>query len=189
MEKNIERKIWFIIFIFFLFIFASCEKKKNQTYFPKLQEKITEFSVKQFSTKDYFFTLKAESAENISSDSTKISSPSLSLQTKSEIIQVNTDKEGKGEIKINPETKKISEIIITGKIKILYKDKKDGTILMEINCGKAKYIDEKREMIFEEKPQVKRAQNLFSGDIIFYNIDKNTIEIKGNVNVEIVPEK
>lgn len=183
MGKNIK-VIW--ILVLFLF-FISCERKKEESH-QKNYEKITEFSLKQFSTKDYFFILKAESAE-ITDNSTKISSPSFSLQTKSEIIEIKTDKEGKGEVKIGPETKKISEIIITGKIKILYKNKKDGRILMEINCGKATYLDEKKQMIFEEKPEIRRGQNLFSGDKILYDIEKNTIEIKGNVNVEIVPEE
>jgi lipopolysaccharide export system protein LptA len=60
---------------------------------------------------------------------------------------------------------------------------------MEITCGKVSYIEERKEMIFEEKPVIKRGKNLFSGEKIIYNIENNTIEIKGNVNVEIYPEE
>jgi lipopolysaccharide export system protein LptA len=175
-------------FIFFvnliIILFIGCGKKKENTVFN--EEKLTKFSFKQFSS-NYSLTLKGESAE-ISENKNVISSPSLSLKTKSEIIEIKTDKEGKGEIKIEPETKKIKEIVITGKVQIVYKDLNEK-ITMEITCGKAIYLDEKKEMVFEDKPVVKRGKNLFSGEKIIYNLENNTIEIKGNVNVEIYPEE
>ncbi len=169
------------------FIFVSCTKKKNEEIISK-DEKIAEFSLKHFS-KNYSITLIGESAEITENKNTKISAPNLSLKTDKEIIEIKTDKEGKGEIKIDPENKKLKEIMITGKVIILYKDKTTENVTMEITCGKVSYIDEKREMIFEEKPLIKRGKNKFSGEKVIYNIDNNTIEIKGNVHVEIVPEE
>jgi len=173
---------WGLIFIF---LFISCEKKKENSIYEK--EKLTKFSLKQFSN-NYSLILKGESAEISENKNTNISSPSLSLKTKNEIIEIKTDKEGKGEIKVEPETKKIKEIIITGKVLIIYKDLNEKTT-MEIKCGKVIYKEEKKEMVFEEKPIIIRGKNSFSGDKIIYNIENNLIEIKGNVNVEIYPEE
>jgi len=176
----------FILFVSLIIIlFTGCGKKKENVV--SNEEKLTKFSLKQFSN-NYSLTLKGESAEISENKNTKISSPSLSLKTKTEIIEIKTDKEGKGEIKVEPETKKIKEIIISGKVLIVYKDLNEK-ITMEITCGKVSYIEERKEMIFEEKPVIKRGKNLFSGEKIIYNIENNTIEIKGNVNVEIYPEE
>jgi|YelNatPaOPRAMG01_1025707.scaffolds.fasta_scaffold67798_3 lipopolysaccharide export system protein LptA len=176
-----------ILLISIIFIFTSCSKKKKEDIVSR-NEKITGFSLKHFS-KNYSITLIGESAEITESKNTKISSPNLSLNTENEIIEIKTDKEGKGEIKIDQANKKLKEIVITGNVIILYKDKNTGNITMEITCGKVSYIDEKREMLFEEKPVIKRGKNKFSGEKVIYNIDNNIIEIKGNVNVEIVPEE
>jgi len=171
----------------FLSFFTDCGKKEEKNVSVE-EEKLTGFSLKQFS-KNYSLTLNGESAEISENKNVKISTPTFSLRTSTEIIEIKTDKGGKGEVKVEPETKKLKEIIITGKVLILYKDKKDEKITMEISCGKLTYIDEKKEMVFEEKPVIKRDKNTFSGDKIIYNIEKNTIEIKGNVNVEIYPEE
>lgn len=176
-----------ILLLFPLLLIYGC-KGKNEESLSKNEEKLTEFSLKQFS-KDYSLTLKGESAEISETQDTNISSPTLSLKTKTEIIEIKTEKEGKGEIKVEPQTKKIKEIVISGNVKILYKDLKTEEIVMEIECGKATYSDEKREMIFEIQPLIKRGKNKFSGDRIIYNLENNTIEIKGNVNVEIYPEE
>jgi lipopolysaccharide export system protein LptA len=176
----------FILFVSLVIIlFTGCGKKKENVL--SNEEKLTKFSLKQFSN-NYSLTLKGESAEISENKNTRISSPSLSLKTKTEIIEIKTDKEGKGEIKVEPETKKIKEIIISGKVLIVYKDLNEK-ITMEITCGKVSYIEERKEMIFEEKPVIKRGKNLFSGEKIIYNIENNTVEIKGNVNVEIYPEE
>jgi lipopolysaccharide export system protein LptA len=179
------RQFIFLGSLIIIFLFGGCGKKKENVV--SNEEKLTEFSLKQFSN-NYSLTLNGESAEISENKSTNISSPSLSLKTKSEMIEIKTDKEGKGEIKIEPETKKIKEIIISGKVLIVYKDLNEK-ITMEITCGKVTYMEEKKEMIFEEKPVIKRGKNLFSGEKIIYNIENNTVEIKGNVNVEIYPEE
>ncbi|MFN4227343.1 MAG: hypothetical protein ACK4F0_04305 [Candidatus Ratteibacteria bacterium] len=181
-------KITKILLLVFLIvaIFNSCTKKKEEVFLEN--EKLKGFSLKHFS-QNYLLTLYGESAEITENKNTKISSPILSLKTETEIIEIKTDKEGKGEIKVDPENKKLKEIIITGKVVILYKDKNAGNITMEITCGKVTYVEEKKEMIFEEKPLIKRGKNKFSGDKIIYSVDNNTIEIKGNVNVEIYPEE
>jgi len=179
--------IRYIIVLSCLSILISCGKKDKGNIISD-EEKLTEFSLKHFS-KNYSFTLTGESAEIISNKSTRISAPSFSLRTASEIIEIKTDKEGKGEIKVDPEANKLKEVVITGKILILYKDKKDGKITMEVSCGRVTYVDEKKEMVFEEKPIIKRGKNIFSGEKIIYNIENNLIEIKGNVNVEIYPEE
>ncbi|MCM8785130.1 MAG: hypothetical protein NC827_01820 [Candidatus Omnitrophica bacterium] len=183
MKRTIKN---FLLFSLILVIFTSCNKKKEEVTFKN--EKLTGFSLKHFS-QNYLLTLNGESAEITESKNTKISSPTLSLKTETEIIEIKTDKEGKGEIKVDPDNKKLKEIIITGKVIILYKDKNTENVTMEITCGKATYIEAKKEMVFEEKPLIKRRGNKFSGEKIIYNIDKNTIEIKGNVYVEIVPEE
>lgn len=176
------------LFIFtLLFIFSNCSKKEGNNISVN-EEKLTKFSLKQFSH-DFSLTLNGETAEITENKNVKISSPSFSLKTTSEIIEIKTDKDGKGEVKVDPDTQKIKEILITGKVSIVYKDKKEEKITMEIFCGKLTYIDSKKEMIFEEKPIIKRGKNTFSGERIIYNLEKNTIEIKGNVNVEIYPEE
>ncbi|MCM8804415.1 MAG: LPS export ABC transporter periplasmic protein LptC [Candidatus Omnitrophica bacterium] len=180
------RKVNLSILILILFTFTNCKTKKESII--SNEEKFNEFSFRQFS-KNYSFTIKGETAEINKNKDTQISSPSLSLKTKSEIIEIKTGKSGKGEIKIEQETRKIKEIIISGDVLILYKDLNQGNITMEITCGRATYIDDRKEMIFEEKPVIKRGKNKFSGEKIIYNIENNTIEIKGNVNVEIYPEE
>ncbi len=175
-----------LVSLFIVLIFYGCNRKKNEEISEK--EKFTKFSFKQFS-KNYSFTLEGETAETDKESNTQIISPSLSLKTKTEIIEIKTDKKGKGEIKFEPETKKIKEIIISGNILILYKELSTQNLLMEITCGKLTYIDEKKEMIFEEKPVIKRDKNKFSGELIIYYIESNKVEIKGNVNAEIYQEQ
>lgn len=187
MKREI-RNLFFFGFIFIIIIFFTCCSKKKKEEVNLKNEKFTGFSLKHFSH-NCLLTLYGESAEITENKNTKISSPTLSLKTETEIIEIKTDKEGKGEIKVDPENKKLKEIIITGKVIILYKDKKTENVTMEIICGKATYIEAKKEMVFEENPLIKRGKNKFSGERIIYNIDKNTIEIKGNVNVEIYPEE
>ncbi|MCM8771647.1 MAG: hypothetical protein NC922_01015 [Candidatus Omnitrophica bacterium] len=182
------KKKLFYFLLFFLFFLTSCGKKEEKDVKSSEEEKLSEFSLKQFSHK-YLLIVNGESAEILENKNIKVSSPSFSLKTSDEIIEIKTDKLGKGEIKVEPETKQIKEITITGKILILYKDKKEEKITMEISCEKLTYIDEKKEMIFEGNPLIKRGKNKFSGDRIIYNIEKNIIEIKGNVNVEIFPEE
>jgi len=178
------KKFIFSVCLIIITLLIGCERKKKDISYNG--EKLSEFLFKQFSN-DYLLTLKGESAEISENKNTNISSPSLSLKTKNEIIEIKTDKEGKGEIKVEPETKKIKEIIISGKVLVIYKDLNEN-ITMEITCGKLTYKEEKRQMLFEEKPIVKRGKNIFSGEIIIYNIENNIIEIRGNVNVEIHTE-
>ncbi|MCM8817956.1 MAG: hypothetical protein NC915_00505 [Candidatus Omnitrophica bacterium] len=185
--KNLIKYLLIFAIVFISNIFTNCSKKEEKNVLIN-EERIKKFSLKQFS-QDFSITLNGESAEIAENKDVKISSPSFSLKTSSEIIEIKTDKGGKGEIKVDPDTQRIKEIIITGKVSILYKDKKEEKITMEISCGKLTYIDSKKEMIFEEKPLIKRGKNTFSGERIIYNIEKNTIEIKGNVNVEIYPEE
>ncbi|MCS7180939.1 MAG: hypothetical protein N2589_07310 [bacterium] len=184
--KKLTISLIFCCFLSFLF-FTSCNKREREENLIK-NEKLTRFSLKQFS-QNYSFTLMGESAEVLQNENTSIMNPSFSLKTESEIIEIKTDKEGKGEIKIDQKNKKIKEVIITGKVLIIYRDIKSEKINMEVTCEKVSYIDQKREMIFEGSPLIKRGKNKFSGEKIIYNIDNDTIEIKGNVNVEIIPEE
>lgn len=194
MELNIKKYIikremknfFVVLLLIILNLLSGCQKTKNQS--KKEDEKLTNFTLNYFS-ENCTFVLKGLYAEVIEKDRTKLTSPDLTFKTTTEIIEIKTDKEGKGEIKIDPENKRIKEIIISGKVIITYKDKKTGKITMEINCGKVTYIEEKKEMLFEEKPIIKRGQNIFSGEKIMYNLETNILEIKGNVNVEINMEK
>jgi lipopolysaccharide transport protein LptA len=194
MGKN-RRTIYKLLNCMFIFIFISCifftgcNERKDITENSAGQEKISGFSFRQFSP-DFNFTLKGESAE-IATDREKTSvyHPALSLETNSEIIEIKTGKEGKAEMEIDPESEQIKDIVITGDIKIYLKDIKTKKITMQANCGKLTYVDKEKKLILEKSPVIKKGENSFSGERIFYLLDENKFEIKGDVNVRIYPER
>lgn len=187
MGKN-KRKILFyaqiIIFSIFLIGCSQKEVKNNEINSGNL---IKKFSLKQFSNKINLF-IDGEAAE-IKSENIKVKKPSLLIDRKTEVIEIKTGKEGKAEIKVNPENKQIEKVIFTGNIKIVQKDKRTEKIIMEAECGKLTYNDKKKEMLMENSPVIRRGKNIFSGEKIYYFLEKNTLQIKGNVNVKIIPEK
>jgi len=169
-----------------ILLFSSCSKKEEEKK-TDLKEKISSFSLKQFSDK-FTLTLKGETAEIIEEqEKTTITSPTLSLKTPEEIIEITTGKEGKAEIKMNPEERKIERIVMTGDIRIVNKNRKTGEIIMEATCGKLTYDNKNQIMIMEISPEIKRGKNSFSGEKIFYRLKDNTLEIRGKVNVHIYP--
>ncbi|MCD6221426.1 LPS export ABC transporter periplasmic protein LptC [bacterium] len=187
MGKN-KRKILLnglIILSFMLLI--GCNKKEVRNNEIKSGNLIKKFSLKQFSNKINLF-IDGEAGE-IQSENIKVKKPSLLIDRKIEVIEIKTGKEGKAEIEINPENKQIESVIFTGNVKIIQKDKRTKEIIMEAECGKLTYSNKKKEMIMENSPVIRRGKNVFSGEKIYYYLEKNTLQIKGNVNVKIIPEK
>jgi len=166
-----------------------CSKKENEQLQDKPEEEITGFSLKQFTSNKTSFVLEGETAEISGNEGTSISEPTLSLKTPTESIEITTGKEGKGEVKIVPDKKMVQTVIISGNIKITYKDIKTGRVTMEGRCKKLTYNDAERMLIMEGSPVIIRDKNYFKGDVIQYNIDKNTLELKGNVNARIYTEE
>jgi len=99
---------------------------------------IKKFSLKQFSNKINLF-IDGEAAE-IKSKNIKVKKPSLLIDRKTEVIEIKTGKEGKAEIEVNPENKQIENVIFTGSIKIIQKDKRTEKIIMEAECGKLFFL-------------------------------------------------
>jgi len=183
-----KRKTYFYVFLTIISIlfFGGCNRKEVQN--TKIDStNLKKFSLKQFSSKFNLF-ISGEAAE-IRSKNIKVKKPSLFIDRKTEVIEIRTGKEGKAEIEINSENKQIESVIFTGNVKIIQKDKKTGKIIMEAECGKLTYSDKNKEMVMENSPVIKREENIFSGEKIYYFLEKNTLQIKGNVNVKIIPEK
>lgn len=187
MVRNLKKILIIAVLIFLTY---GCSKKsENEQPVDKDEEKITHFSLKQFADEKTSFVLEGETAEISSKGGTTISTPEMSLSTPTETIEITTGKEGKGEIRIVPDEKKVQNIIITGNVRIVYKDIKTGTITMEGRCEKLTYNDKEKTIIMENSPVIIRNKNYFKSDVIFYNIDKNTLELKGNVNARIYSEE
>ena len=187
MGKN-KRKILLYVLIITSFVFLiGCSQKEVKNDEIKPSNLIKKFSLKQFSNKINLF-IEGEAAE-IKSENVKVKKPSLLIDRKTEVIEIKTGKRGKAEIEINPESKQIENVIFTGNVKIIQKDKRTEKIIMEAECGKLTYSDKKKEMVMENSPVIRRGKNIFSGEKIYYFLEKNTLQIKGNVNVKIIPEK
>ncbi len=180
------------IFVLAALIFMTwgCSRKaKNEQPAVKPEEEITGFSLKQFADDKTNFVLQGESAEISSETGTTISTPELSLETSTETIEITTGKEGKGEIKIIPDEKKVQNIVITGNVRIVYKDIKTGMVSMEGRCGKLTYNAAEKTIVMENSPVITRNKSQFRSDAIYYRIDRNTLELKGNVNACIYSEE
>ncbi|HOL21720.1 MAG TPA: LptA/OstA family protein [bacterium] len=177
------------IIIILLLLTYGCTKKEENKISEKPEEEIKHFTLKQFAdNKGGGFVLEGESAE-ISSGGASMTTPQLSFSTGTESIEITTGKEGSGEIKIDPDEKKVKTIIITGNIKIVYRDLKTKDITMEGSCKKLTYNEIEKTIIMEVSPVIKRGNNYFSGDVMYYNLEKNSLDIKGNVNAQIYTEK
>jgi len=181
------KKVLGIIVILLLLTYG-CSKKEENRVSEKPEEEIKHFTLKQFVDNRRGFVLQGESAE-ISSGGASINTPQLSLSTETESIEITTGKEGTGEIKIDPEEKKVKTITITGNINIIYRDIKTKEITMEGSCKKLTYNEKEKTIVMELSPIIKRGNNYFSGDVMYYNLEKNTLDIKGNVNAQIYTEK
>jgi len=182
-----HKKVFGIILILLLLTYGCAKKEENRTS-EKPEEEIKHFTLKQFADNRGGFVLEGESAE-ITSDKASLSTPHLSLSTETESIEITTGKEGAGEINIDPEEKKVKTITITGNIKIVYRDIKTKEITMEGSCKKLTYNEKEKTIVMELSPVIKRGNNYFSGDVMYYNLEKNTLDIKGNVNAQIYTEK
>lgn len=147
-------------------------------------ENIKEFTFRQFA-EGTSFVLRGESAEAGQTSQTSVKNPELSLTTPAETINITTGKEGEGAFDFIPETRKINKVIFTGGVKILYKEADTGKTTMEGNCAKLTYLEEDNLLIMEGSPVLKSDGNIFSGNIIYYNFNDNTLKIEGNVNVQI----
>ncbi|MCM8776812.1 MAG: hypothetical protein NC905_00890 [Candidatus Omnitrophica bacterium] len=180
------KKVLGIIIV--LILISGCTKKEENKISEKPEEEIKHFTLKQFADNKGGFVLEGESAE-ISSGGASMTTPQLSLSTGTESIEITTGKEGSGEIKIDPDEKKVKTITITGNIKIVYRDLKTKDITMEGSCKKLTYNEIEKIIIMEVNPVIKRGNNYFSGDVMYYNIEKNSLDIKGNVNAQIYTEK
>lgn len=176
------------IALIILVLLSGCNKKREDRISEKPEEEIKQFTLKQFADNNRGFVLEGEGAE-ISSENASISSPQLSLSTGSEIIEITTGKEGTAEIFVDPDTKKVKSITIKGNIKIINRDIKTKDITMEGSCKKITYDESKRVITMELSPVIKRGNSYFSGDVMYYNLEKNSLEIKGNVNAQIYTEK
>ncbi|HOV21974.1 MAG TPA: hypothetical protein P5150_06420 [Candidatus Ratteibacteria bacterium] len=187
MGKNKKRIFIITVLAFFcILILPGCNRKQVEN--KKIDEsQLKKFSFKQFS-ENFNLTIIGEGAE-INEKDIKVNSPSFYIKGETDIIEIKTGKEGTAEITIQPENKQIQNVVFTGNIKITQKDKVSGKIIMEAECGKLTYNDMAKEMIMEISPVIKRENNIFSGEKIYYFLEKNTLQIKGNVNVKIIPEK
>ncbi|MCM8821123.1 MAG: hypothetical protein NC932_04145, partial [Candidatus Omnitrophica bacterium] len=101
------KKVLSIIIV--LVIMSGCNKKEGNKISEKPEEEIKHFTLKQFADNKGSFVLEGESAE-ISSSGASMTTPQLSLSTGTESIEITTGKEGSGEIKIDPDEKKVKTI-------------------------------------------------------------------------------
>ena len=83
----------------------------------------------------------------------------------------------------------MEKAVLTGNIKITQKNIKTKEITLEAYCKKLTYIEKDGVLIMEGKPVLKRGKSKFCGEKIFYYWKGNKLEIKGEVNVLIYPEK
>jgi lipopolysaccharide assembly outer membrane protein LptD (OstA) len=182
MGKYIKKLLFLLIIIFLSY---GCSDKKEAPQNEISQKSLEKFTFRQFADKTAF-TLTGESAEVSEKNDTFIKSPSLSLTTSVEIIEITTGKEGKGEFNFLPDTKKINKVLFTGNVKIFYKELSTGKTNMQGNCKKLTYLESNKMLIMEGDPTLESGKNKFSGDIIYYNLNDNTLKIEGSVNVQIL---
>ncbi|MDD3725578.1 MAG: LptA/OstA family protein [Candidatus Ratteibacteria bacterium] len=185
MERHLAKISGLILIL--LFLTYGCAKKEENKTSERPEEEIKQFTLKQFAD-NKGFVLEGEGAE-ISSDGASITTPQLSLSTANESIEITTGKEGAAEVSIDPDKKKVRFITITGNIKIVSRDIKTQDITMEGSCKKLTYNEPNKTIIMEVSPVIKRGNNYFSGDVMYYNIETNSLDIKGNVNAQIYTEK
>jgi len=185
MGRNLK-KILFILTI--VFLAYGCSPKKDEPREESVQENVGKFTLRQFAEKTSF-VLSGESAEiSQSGKSPSVKSPSLSLKTSSEMIEITTGKTGKGQFDLLPETKKVSRIVFTGSVKIVYREISTGKTTMQGSCSKLTYIEADKMLVMEGSPVLERGSSRFSGDVIRYNFSDNTLNIEGSVNVQIPAE-
>ena len=186
MEKHFKKLSGFIVIL--LLLACSCAQKEENRLSEQPEEEIKSFTFKQFAENKAGFILEGESAE-ISSGDASMKTPQLSFSTDKESIEVITGQEGAGKITMDPDENKVNTIIITGNIKIIYRDIITKEITMEGSCKKLTYSEANKTITMEISPVIKRGDNYFSGDIIYYNLVTNSLDIKGNVNAQIYTEK
>lgn len=186
MEGYLKKIYLFVVIL--MFLVSGCGKKEETKLLEKPLEEIKCFTLKQFTEDKAGFVLAGEKAEVLSGEAS-ISTPRLSLSTANEFIEITTGKEGTAEISIDPEKKKIKSITIKGNIKIINRDIKTQQITMEGSCKELIYNENEKIITMEVSPVVKRGNDFFSGDVMYYNLEKNSLEIKGNVNARIYTEK
>ncbi|RKY32613.1 MAG: hypothetical protein DRP67_00570 [Candidatus Omnitrophota bacterium] len=173
-----------IIILTILFITGCYKKEEN---IEESGEKISSFSIQSLGEK-VKFSLVGESAE-VKEKKGEIKKPEISLEFENQIIEIKTGPEGKAEIKISSENQKVEKAVLTGNIKITQKNIKTKEITLEAYCKKLTYIEKDGVLIMEGKPVLKRGKSKFCGEKIFYYWKGNKLEIKGEVNVLIYPEK
>jgi len=181
MERHIKKVFCLLIMIFLTY---GCSSGKVDEEEAKYEESIKGFTLRQFAEKTSF-VLTGESAETSGESGTSVKNPSLSLKTPHDTIEIKTGKDGKGNFVFLAETRRINKVEFTGEIKILYREISTGKITMEGTCKKLTYIEKDKMLIMEGSPVLKSDKNIFSGDTIYYNLGENTLEIEGNVNVQI----
>ncbi|MCK9266047.1 hypothetical protein M0P98_04080 [bacterium] len=182
MDRYLRKILCLLIGLIFTY---GCSPKPEQPVVTKEEEKIEEFTFRQFADK-MSFVLTGESAEIARNDGTSVNKPLLSLTTSSELIEISTGKEGKGQFDVSPETKKINKVVFTGNVKINYKELSTGKVNMKGTCKKLTYLETEKMIIMEDNPVLESGSNKFSGDIIYYSFVDNNLKIDGNVNVQIL---
>ena len=179
----------FILLTVVMLAYGCSRKPESEQPAEEPREEITRFSLKQFADDKTSFVLKGETAEILPGAGTAVEAPELSFQTATEMIEITTGGEGRGEINLVPDEKKLRNVTITGNVRIVYRDIKTGKVTMEGRCGKLTYNDGEKIIVMEKSPVITRNTSNFKGDVIYYHLEKNTLELKGNVNVRIYGEE
>jgi LPS export ABC transporter protein LptC len=179
----------FILLAVAILAYGCSRKPENEQPAEEPREEITGFSLKQFADDKTSFVLKGETAEIASDSGTAVAGPELSFQTATEVIEITTGGEGRGEVNLNPDEKRVRNVTITGNVRIVYRDIKTGAVTMEGRCGKLTYNDAEKTIVMEKSPVITRNKSNFKGDVIYYHLEKNTLELKGNVNARIYGEE
>jgi lipopolysaccharide transport protein LptA len=99
------------------------------------------------------------------------------------VIEISTDKSGKGEVALEPSTQKIEGIVLQGAVTIVQRPVKGGSPSFTANCRKLTYQQERDVLIMEGSPEIFQGGNQYQADRIVYDMKSGKLVFEGNVRV------
>jgi lipopolysaccharide export system protein LptA len=181
MGKN-SRAIQYIIVL--LCLVVGCAKKEA----PHLEESsamLEKFRIESLAGK-VALVVTGESAEQENAGAkTVVKKPDLKISSKNSLIDITTDKTGKGELLLDPSTRKISDILLEGTIRITQKPEEGAPPSFIATCTKLIYRQNKEILIMEGSPEIVQAGNRYRADRILYDMRSGKLAFEGNVRVQV----
>jgi len=181
MEKNIGRL--FTVLVLVCFLSSGCSRKKTTMESTGAGQTIKDFSIEFFGD-SFKANLKGEAAEKKSSDSdASVAKPSLEINSKNFVVQINTGPKGSGEVFLDSSTQNIEKIVIKNNITVVQKNPETSQVNFTAKCDQLTYIEKDETVIMEGSPELVQGLNKYKADKIVYNLNENRLKFEGNVQI------